>query len=235
MGGWVVCIVRLDGWCGNFGIHHSRPAHQGLWVVVCAPVVVAVVVGTRWGSLLFASLLIVYDTFGFRSTITSPPHPAPLQEPAWGGVIGMEKMYFADQVRADVRAVVRAVDVCEWVGWRVGGWVGGWLAGRSQSRQPAAPKFENTLTNPFSLTHTATLPSPCTKQIREIRMRGGDVIVSFGGAAGQELAQVAADEDALVRATAWGSGCGGLWMVWCCLAKANQTDPLQACFHPPTY
>ena len=35
-------------------------------------------------------------------------------------------------------------------------------------------------------------------QIREVRLRGGDVIVSFGGAAGQELAQVVSDEDALV-------------------------------------
>lgn len=39
---------------------------------------------------------------------------------------------------------------------------------------------------------------PCTLQIREVRLRGGDVIVSFGGAAGQELAQVVTDEAALV-------------------------------------
>ena len=36
-------------------------------------------------------------------------------------------------------------------------------------------------------------------QIRDVRLRGGDVIVSFGGAAGQELAQVVTDENALVR------------------------------------
>lgn len=38
----------------------------------------------------------------------------------------------------------------------------------------------------------------CPPQIREVRLRGGDVIVSFGGAAGQELAQVITDEAALV-------------------------------------
>ncbi|KAL4419835.1 hypothetical protein ABPG75_006933 [Micractinium tetrahymenae] len=37
-------------------------------------------------------------------------------------------------------------------------------------------------------------------QIRNIRLQGGDVIVSFGGASGQELAQVIANEDALVAA-----------------------------------
>ena len=37
-------------------------------------------------------------------------------------------------------------------------------------------------------------------QIREVRLRGGDVIVSFGGAAGQELAQVVTDEEVLVSA-----------------------------------
>ncbi|KAI7836597.1 hypothetical protein COHA_009555 [Chlorella ohadii] len=35
-------------------------------------------------------------------------------------------------------------------------------------------------------------------QIRDVRLRGGDVIVSFGGAAGQELAQVVTDENALL-------------------------------------
>lgn len=37
-------------------------------------------------------------------------------------------------------------------------------------------------------------------QIRNIRLKGGDVIISFGGAAGQELAQVVSNEDALVAA-----------------------------------
>lgn len=36
-------------------------------------------------------------------------------------------------------------------------------------------------------------------QIRDIRLKGGDVIISFGGASGQELAQVISNEDALVR------------------------------------
>ncbi len=33
-------------------------------------------------------------------------------------------------------------------------------------------------------------------QIRDIRLKGGDVIISFGGASGQELAQVISNEDA---------------------------------------
>ncbi|KAL4435412.1 hypothetical protein ABPG77_006174 [Micractinium sp. CCAP 211/92] len=37
-------------------------------------------------------------------------------------------------------------------------------------------------------------------QIRDIRLKGGDVIISFGGASGQELAQVISNEDALVAA-----------------------------------
>ncbi len=36
-------------------------------------------------------------------------------------------------------------------------------------------------------------------QIRDIRLRGGDVIVSFGGAAGVEIAQSIEDLDTLVR------------------------------------
>jgi hypothetical protein len=54
--------------------------------------------------------------------------------------------------------------------------------------------------------HPACLPS-CL-QIRDIRLKGGDVIVSFGGAAGQELAQAISDIDELVSgAGRFGAGC----------------------------
>lgn len=46
---------------------------------------------------------------------------------------------------------------------------------------------------------------PRRLQIRNIRLKGGDVIISFGGAAGQELAQVISNEDALVRCRTLGT------------------------------
>lgn len=51
--------------------------------------------------------------------------------------------------------------------------------------------------------HKPTRPVLCPfVQIRNIRLKGGDVILSFGGASGQELAQVISNEDALVRPAA---------------------------------
>ena len=52
---------------------------------------------------------------------------------------------------------------------------------------------------------------PSCLQFRDIRLKGGDVSVSFGGAAGQELAQAITDIDQLVGG--WAGGRLGGWLV----------------------
>ena len=50
------------------------------------------------------------------------------------------------------------------------------------------------------------------RQVQDIRLLGGDCAVSFGGAAGLELAQVRTDEEQLV--SAGGGSAVGLLVCW---------------------